>query len=199
MKKVFDWLLGRGGTPASQVRWLVVDCETGGLDASRDRLLSVAGVALRGGRIDPADSYGAFVGQAAASAPENILVHGIGGDAQRAGQPLEEVMAAFDAWSGEGILVAFQAPFDAAFLKRKIGLDLARLAPALDPERARARRTLDDWLQEYGIEVLERHDALADAFASAQLLLVLLARAERQGVATDTGLMRLARDSRWVS
>lgn len=184
--------------PIGAVRWVVIDCETSGLDVARDRLLSVAGIALRGGRIDPSDSYGAFVGQAAASAPDNILVHGIGADAQLAGQPLEEVMAAFNAWSGEGILVAFNAPFDAAFLKRKIGLDLARLAPALDPARARVRRTLDDWLLEYRIGIGQRHDALADAFATAQLFLVLLAQAEQQGVTTDAGLMRLARDSQWI-
>ena len=185
--------------PIGAVRWVVIDCETSGLDSSRDRLLSVAGVALRGGRIDPSDSYGAFVGQAQASSPDNILVHGIGGDAQLAGRPLEDVMASFDAWSGEGILVAFNAPFDAAFLKRRIGLDLARLAPALGADRARVRRTLDDWLQEYGIKVLERHDALADAFATAQLFLVLLAQAARQGVTTDADLMRLARHSHWFA
>ena len=95
--------------------------------------------------------------------------------------------------------MAFQAPFDAAFLNRRIGLDLARLAPALDPARGRLRRTLDDWLQEYRIEVRGRHDALADAFATAQLLLVLLAGAQRQGFTTDAGLLRLSRDSRWVS
>jgi len=203
------WLGGRA-RPALGMRWAVVDCETSGLDAARDRLLSVAGVALRGGRIDPADAFAALVGQAEPSERANILVHGIGGDAQRAARPAAAVLGEFTAWLGDAVPVAFNAPFDAEMLRRALAragvaarlprrwLDLALLAPALAPERARQRRTLDDWLAEYGIDPGRRHDALADAYASAQLLQVLLARAARQGAATDAAVLRAAGAGRWL-
>jgi hypothetical protein len=46
--------------------------------------------------------------------------------------------------------------------------------------------------------VRDRHDALGDAFSTAQLLLVVLAEARRQGTATVEALRALARSSRWL-
>jgi DNA polymerase-3 subunit epsilon len=81
-------------------------------------------------------------------------------------------------------------------------LDLAQLAPALFPGSMRgpdrARCALDDWLEEFDIACPARHDALADAYATAQLLLVLLAEAERQGAGTVHSLRRLERAGRWI-
>lgn len=197
MIALLDRLLGRKATPLASVRWAVVDCETSGLDPKRDRLLAVGGVAVRGARIDPGDAFAATVRQDVPSAAANILVHGIGGDAQRAGQPLDAVMAAFDRWAGEGVLVAFHAPFDAAFLRRRIAFDLALLLPGLFP--GRKLQALDDWLQAFAIDVPQRHDALADAAATAELLLVALAEAGRQRIATLPALARAQNGARWVN
>jgi len=101
--------------------------------------------------------------------------------------------------------VAFHAAFDAELLRRAFGralpqrwLDLAELAPALHSERA-ACRALDDWLAAFGIPPQARHDALGDAFAAAQILLVLLAAAQRQGITTLEGLHAAARGRRWLA
>ena len=188
---------------------MVVDCETSGLDPSRDRLLSVGAVAVRGGRIELGESFSAVLRQDVASDPANILVHGIGDDAQRNGRPAAEVLREFSSFLGEGLPVAFHAPFDAAVLRRamhgiaesrapKAWLDLAQLAPALHPGPERARRALDDWLSAFSIDCPARHDALADAYATAQLLLVLLSEAERQGAGTVDRLRLLERAGRWI-
>jgi DNA polymerase-3 subunit epsilon len=102
--------------------------------------------------------------------------------------------------------VAFHAAFDAQVLARaaprrmpRRWLDLAALAPALYPRHAARCRALDEWLAEFGIAPLARHDALGDAFAAAQLLLVLLAAARRQGIATREQLEAAARDVRWLA
>jgi len=193
-------------TPLAAVRWVVIDCETSGLDPARDRLLAVGAVAVRGGHIAPAESFAALLRQAAPSAPPNILVHGIGGQAQLAGRPADEVLADLHRFVGDGVPVAFHAAFDAQVLSRaaprrmpRRWLDLAALAPALYPQRAAQCRALDDWLAGFGIAPLARHDALGDAFAAAQLLLVLLAAARRQGVATLEGLEAAARGRRWLA
>ena len=207
-----DWLgrlFGRAApVPLRAARWVVVDCETSGLDPARDRLLSVGAVAVRGGRIELGESFSAVLRQDVASDPANILVHGIGDDAQRNGRPAAEVLREFSSFLGEGLPVAFHAPFDAAVLGRAmpgfnpVWLDLAQLAPALCPGSMRgperARRALDDWLLEFGIACPQRHDALADAYATAQLLLVLLSEAERQGAGTVDRLRRLERAGRWI-
>ena len=188
-------------TPLAGARWVVIDCETSGLDAARDRLLSVGAVEVRGGAIELQAFFESRVAQEIPSARENILVHGIGADAQRGGRPLAQAIGALDAFIGDGLPAAFHAPFDAAILRRHglatraKWLDLAELAPALFP--GRNAQALDDWLAAFGIPARARHDALGDAFATAQLLLVLLGEARRQRVASVEAL-REAASSRFL-
>lgn len=202
-------LFGAPATPLRGVRWVVIDCETSGLDPARDQLLSVGAVALREGRIGAAESFAATLRQDAASAPDNILVHGIGADAQLAGRAPREALGEFAAFVGDGVPVAFHAPFDAAVLGRAMAgmaglpalgkwIDLARLAPVLHPSLKARGRALDDWIEAFGIRADGRHNALHDAFATAQLLQVLLAEAERQGSRSVADLRRLERAGRWT-
>lgn len=192
-----------------EVRWVVIDCETSGLDPARERLLAIGAVAVRGERIELADSFGATLRQAEPSGAHNVLVHGIGADAQLAGEPPEQVLPAFARYLGDGVAVAFHAPFDSQVLERAMAriagastprqrLDLAALALALRPQEARRCKLLEDWLGAFGIETQARHEALADAFAAAQLLLALLAEAKRQHIDTLEGLQRAGRERRWL-
>ncbi|HLS86820.1 MAG TPA: 3'-5' exonuclease [Burkholderiales bacterium] len=191
-------------TPLEAVRWAVIDCETSGLDARRARLLSVGAVRVHDGRIDLGGAYSALVRQTEPSEAENILVHGIGGEAQAHGEPLEAVQASLSAFLGDAVPAAFHAGFDEKVLRRhgvrapRAWLDLARLAAALFPDDAPKLHSLDDWLGRFGIAPAARHDALGDAFAAAQLLLVLLARARGEGLATVEALVSVANDAHWL-
>jgi DNA polymerase III subunit epsilon len=192
----------RRAAPLERARWLVIDCETSGLDPARDRLLSVGAVAVQGGRILLGDAHAALVRQAAPSAPHNILVHGIGGDAQRSGRPQEEVIAELEALLGDSTAVGFHAAFDAAVLqraglRRRRWLDLEPLAQVLHPAE-RHRSSLDEWLELFGIEHAGRHDALLDALASAELFLALLAQARRQGATGVADVFAAAGQRRWL-
>jgi DNA polymerase III subunit epsilon len=202
-------LLGRAPVALRAARWVVIDCETTGLDPRRDRLLSVAAVALRSGRIVPAESFAVTLRGASQDAPDNVLVHGIGADAQREGRAPREALGEFAAFLGEGLPVAFHAPFDAAVLARAMEaqpglrapapwLDVARLVAALHPRAGRTLHALDDWLDAFGIEIERRHDALHDAFATAQLFQMLLARAEHEGVRDVRALRRIEHAGRWL-
>lgn len=185
-------------TPLAAARWVVIDCETSGLDAARDDLLSVGAVVVRDGSIELREFFQAKVRQRTPSSHENILIHGIGGDAQRGGEPLAQVIDALAQFLGDGLPVAFHAPFDAAVLRRHglrtraKWLDLATLAPALFPAKGKADSPLEHWLAAFGIPPRARHDALGDAFATAQLLLAALAEARRQRVASVEGLRQAA-------
>ena len=194
-------------TPLAGARWVVVDCETSGLDLSKDRLLSVAAVEVAQERIVPERSYAAVVRQEQPSAADNILVHGIGASAQLGGRPPGDVLRELKTFMGDAIPVAFHAPFDKAILDRaftqagmkaprKRWLDLAELAPVLFADRK--ANDLDSWLATFGIECDARHDALNDAYSTAQLLLVLLERAKREGVATTEALLRVASSGQWL-
>lgn len=194
---------------AMQARWVVVDCETSGLDAARDRLLSIGAVAVRAARIRAHEAYEATVAQAVPSSRDNILVHGIGEARQRSGRPEAEVLDEFARFAGEAPCAAFRAPFDRAVLSaaaRRAGirlprrwLDLAELLPVLFPARGTREATLDAWLASFAIRHAARHDALADAYATAQLLLVALDEARRQGFASVRQVLGGARAAPWAA
>lgn len=206
-----SWL--RRSEPASArlervaaLRWVVLDVETSGLDVAKDTLLSIGAVAVRAGHIVVDDSFERGVRPRAASDRANILIHGIGEEAQRAGVPPAQACGDLIDWAGAAPLVAFHAAFDRAFLERTVRdtlrrrfdadwLDLAALAPALNPGvRATA---LDDWLVHFDLPVDERHRAGDDAFATAMLFLRLLAQVP-PGERDLAGLRRLAQAGRWL-
>ena len=205
-------LIGKGETREERLRriaecrWVVLDVETTGLDQANDTMLAIGAVAVRDGRIDVDDSFERIVRPPQASGRQNILVHGIGAQAQRDGTAPEQACEAFLDWAGPSPLVGFHAGFDRAFLTRSVRyylgltltrdwLDLAGLAPALNPGvRAKA---LDEWLAHFDLQATQRHHACADAFATAMLFLRLMAQVP-QNQRDYAGLQRLARAGRWV-
>jgi DNA polymerase-3 subunit epsilon len=188
--------------PFAEARFIVADVETTGLDARRDRLLAVGAVAVQGGRLLPGEGFEVTLRAPVASARANILVHGITPDAQTGGATPDEALMEFLEFAQRDVLVGYHAAFDQAVLDRAmrehLGLrltnpwiDIAQLAPALVPEAKLVRRSLDDWLAYFGLRVHARHRAAYDAFATAELLLILLARAARQGQSSVSQLRAL--------
>lgn len=189
--------------PLSQARWVLVDVETSGLDPRRDALLAVGACALERGRLHPGAGFEALVRPAQASARDNILIHGIGPQAQAGGAAPEDALMGLLEFARKDTLVAFHAPFDRAVLDRaareSLGvrllnpfLDLAELAPALVPEARLVRAGFDDWLAYFGLRAAARHRALPDAVAAGEMLLILLARAQARGLSTASALHALA-------
>ncbi|HTN49617.1 MAG TPA: 3'-5' exonuclease [Burkholderiaceae bacterium] len=202
------WLprLLTGTRAAAPQRWVVVDVETSGMDATRDALIAVGAVALVDGRVVPKDSFELIVRQVSASARANILVHGVGAAAQLNGVDPPRAVRAFLDYVGQAPLLAFHARFDRGFIARAVKayvnqpfdnpwLDIADLAPALDKT---GLRSLDEWLRHYSIPVSARHSAASDAFATALLTMRLLSLAARAGTTSFAGLQRLARHAKWL-
>ena len=190
-------------TPVSKARLVVVDVETSGLNPRKDRLLEIGAVALESMRLVPSSRFSTVVRQELASKRENILIHGIGPTRQAAGTEPNEALMAFLEFAGQEGLVAFHAEFDqmvlARALRRHLGvrlpnpwLDVALLAPVLFPEARIKGGSLDDWLGYFGLRAHRRHRAADDAFATGELLLILLARTRARGVATLAELGDLA-------
>lgn len=196
--------------PFDSARCVVVDVESSGLNLMEDRLISIGAVAVVGGKVALGDSFYAVLQQATVSDKPNILLHGIGGTAQAGGKPAADALLDFLEYLGRDPLVAFHVTFDQTMIGRAmrqyLGLnfrhrwsDLAYLMPALNPALAARHRSLDDWAGCFGIGNDARHNALADALVTAQLLQVCLSQCGGRNIADFAGLRDLEEAQRWVS
>jgi DNA polymerase-3 subunit epsilon len=193
----------------ADARLVVVDVEATGLDLRRDRLIAIGAIAMERLRIDLGQSFYVVLRQAEASSTDNILVHGIGGTAQREGVPAADALLDFLDFAGKAPLVAYHAGFDEGMIRRamdaqlgerfrRVWIDLACVAPDALPAEARKRKALDDWLALYGIPVFSRHDAVADALATGQLLQAVHAAALAAGLDTLAKLRWDPEAARWA-
>lgn len=189
----------------ADIRFVVFDTETTGVDLSKNKLLSIAGVAVRGVEVALGDRFDAIVSQSDVGGADAAVVHGmISGDLSE-GLPEEEAVAAFLGYVGDAVLVAHHAAFDVRMLQKAIepysgarvwspAVDTAQLARRVEvgPMSSgeahgaddREAYRLDSLVRRYDIEVPERHTASGDALATALLFQRLLKKAERRGIRT---------------
>jgi DNA polymerase-3 subunit epsilon len=193
------------GKPLSEVRFVVFDTETTGLDLSKNRLLSIAGVGMTGLEVQLDDTFGAMVAQSDVGGAVAAVIHGLISKDLAGGLPEDEAAARFLAFVGDAVLVAHHAAFDIRMLQKAIApyrgakvwspsVDTAQLAQRVEiglmtSNQARGadqRRPyqLDNLVARYGIDVPERHTAAGDALATALLFQRLLRKAERRGIRT---------------
>ncbi len=215
LDKFQDWW-ARRNAPAPQ-RWVVVDVESSGLDTQHDRLLAIAAVGVHLDRgpypvIVTGDSFEVVLrqdeAQARATTKSNILLHGIGVGAQRQGLEPALALQAFVQWLGDAPLLAYHSAFDEAMITRDLRAvlgqtlpnawtDLAEVAAALYPQAP--KRSLDEWMEHFGIHCAQRHQAAADVWATAEFLQHLWPQVCSQLARRDyAALADLARQRRWL-
>ncbi len=193
--------------PLATARLVVVDVETTGLDTERDHLLSIGAVAVRNQRIALHEQFERTLRRPTDGTVGGILIHGITPTQLATGCDPRQALADFLGFCDDSPLVAFHAPFDRRMLQRAIRLylshgfdplflDLAEIAPALLPDALPPNAGLDHWLSHFGLHASTRHNAAADALATAELLLVVLRHAQRRGIATLGQLLAHSRTAR---
>ena len=186
-------------TPVDQIRFVVLDSETTGLDPRHDRLITIGTVAVCGGEIRLDDTFDALL-----RVDENtsaVTVHGVTRDESRSGIDEPEALERFLDYVRDGVIVGHHighdiATFDAAcerhwgmrLLNRSI--DTMDLTLHLEQDGAFAGRppirhfTLDALCEMFDVIPHDRHTASGDAFITAQVLLRLLKLASRCGRTT---------------
>ena len=188
-------------------RLVAMDLETTGPNMLQDRIISIGGVAVAERAVQHGDAFEIVVRQDSESRVDNILIHQIGGQEQRAGAEPVGALLSFLEYLDGSIAIAFRAEFDSTVLRRELHetlgirlpvrfLDLAVILPALFPNTQ--NDSLDDWTQYFGLPPIGRHHAIADAYANAQLLLLVLDKAQRLGLATAADLLTLEESQRWL-
>lgn len=183
-------------TPLDQVRFVVLDCETTGLDPRRDRIITIGAVAVEQGEILLDDSFEVLLPVAYNNA--SVTVHGITRDEARDGMEEPAALAHFLDYLRDGVIVGHHIGHDIqsvncacerhfGFTLRNRSLDTMDLTLHLRDDGAFAGRpmaqgfSLDGLCDMFGILPHDRHTAGGDAFLTAQVFQRLLRAAGRVG------------------
>ncbi|MGX1171690.1 MULTISPECIES: PolC-type DNA polymerase III [Pseudomonas] len=182
-------------------RWVVLDLETTGLNLNKDQVLSIGAVVIEDGAIDFSQQFERTLQCNQQKLGPSVLIHGLAPSAIAAGSDPAEALLAFMAFVGDSPLLAFHAPFDSHMLGRALKdhlgyrlqhpfLDVADLAPMLCPQAHLRKSGLDEWIDWFKLQVFDRHNASADALATAELALILFSRARQQQIHSPLDLQQ---------
>jgi DNA polymerase-3 subunit epsilon len=182
--------------PVDTVRFVVLDCETTGLNPKTDRIITIGAVGVRDSEILIEDSFDALVRMTRNS--ESVTVHGVTRDESRDGIEESDAIERFLEYLADGVIVGHHIGHDVAMLDSAyeshwrfqlanrcvetmyLALHL-QAAGAFPNHRPADRFTLDDLCERFGVVPHGRHTASGDAFLTAQVFLRLLALAKRFG------------------
>jgi DNA polymerase-3 subunit epsilon len=174
----------------ADVVFTVVDLETTGGTPGFAKITEIGAVRVAGGRqvatftqlVDPRQPIPAII----------TSITGIDDEMVADAPPIQVALPRFVEFAADSVLVAHNARFDLGFLDYELGilqrctfprpaLDTLRLARLLYPH---TRCSLANLAARFDTAVQPQHRALADAQATAELLLIFLARLQEEGVTT---------------
>jgi DNA polymerase-3 subunit epsilon len=194
--------------PLEDLRYVVFDLETTGLrPEDGDRVVSLAGVPVRGGAVKRGEAFDALVNPRRSIPASSVRFHGITDEMVADAPPLEVVLPAFLRFAEGAVLIGHQVWFDI----RVLGLEAARLGlppvtpahPVLDTlvlseivHGSLAEHGLDAIAGRLGVVIHGRHSALGDAAATADVFVRLLPLLRRRGIVTLGQALDAARDAR---
>jgi DNA polymerase III epsilon subunit family exonuclease len=194
--------------PLADLVFVVLDVETTGLRPDRgDRVVSLAGVKVRGGRVRRDEVFDALVNPGRPIPSKSSAIHGIT-DQQVAGmQSLDTVLPAFLRFAEGGVIVGHEVWFDLAFLEpeaKRMGLPAISSGNGVVDTRLCSRlihgslpdHTLDAVAERLGVTIEGRHSALGDALATAEVLVRLLPLLRQRGITTLAALLDAVRSLR---
>ena len=183
----------------SATRFLVLDCEMSGLDAKTSQLLSIGWVTIERGRIVNASARHQLI-HAERGTGDSSRIHGLF-DSNVAGATSAASVLMLLIKQMEGAVLAFHhAGLDIRFLQ-KAAIENFRcplLFSYVDTMQIEKRRIhlqgktrglrLSQCREHYGLETGSQHNALADAIATAELLLAQASYLDRSHKLTLSGL-----------
>ena len=181
-------------TALSDLCFVAFDSETTGLSTLKDDVVQLAAVRILNGRIVEGEALNSYVDPGRPIPPSSTAVHHVT-DANVVGAPdFETVGRSLHAFCSDAVLVAHNAPFDMAFLRRaEGGMGVTWDHPVLDTVLLSAivfgtteTHTLDALCARLDIDVSPdlRHTALGDAQVTAQALVKLIPLLEGKGLCT---------------
>jgi DNA polymerase-3 subunit epsilon len=188
--------------------FLVFDTETTGLRPDQDdRIISLAGVRMRGGVVKRTETFDALVQPGRSVPASSVRFHGITDAMLANAPPMDVVLPAFLRFAEGTALVGHEVWFDLEFLAReaeRLGLPPLGVTHAVLDTRllsaavhgGTVEHTLDAAAERLGVVIEARHSALGDALATAEVFARLLPLLKKRGITTVGQAVDAARAGR---
>lgn len=178
----------------NEIRFVVLDTETTGLDCEKDRMLSIGALSVKNNTLAINDSFEVLLDQHFYHA-ENVQIHGILRDEREERISELEALQKFLDFVGNSVLVGHHVGFDLAMLNialKRHGMPKL-LNKALDTSslykktlitspllQKKERYSLDELADKFDISKKDRHTALGDAYITAIAFLKILQKLKKK-------------------
>jgi len=173
---------------------VVFDCETTGLSATKDDIISIAAVKVRGNRILASQKFEAVARPDAMMKAEAIKVHRLLESDVQGGGMIMQIIPDFLHFIGGRPLVGYYLEFDVAmvdkYLRQLIGIELPN--PLIEvsalyydrkygnaPPGTHVDLSFAHIVRDLGVPALDQHDAFNDAMMTAMMYVQLKDMQER--------------------
>jgi len=200
-------------TPIAAVPYVVFDTELTGLESRKDSIVSVGALKMAGPRILVGEQFSRIVQPRTELTRQSVVIHGITPSDSRQGPSFASLLPEFTEFCRGSVLVGHAVSIDLSFISAELpGLSGEALSsPAVDtmaihayikgrtsdrsafPERGPERADLFSLAREQGIPLSREHDALYDAYITAQLFQRYLAILPGFGIRTLGELLEIAK------
>lgn len=202
-----------GATRIDQAEYIVLDTELTGLNYRKDSIVSIGAVRMVGGRIDLGYTYNRVVEPRTELTGKSVVIHGIT-PTEAAGCPsIDVLLPEFLDFCGSGIIAGHFVSMDMSFINRELErlYGAAMMNPAIDTARIYkwiSKRESDVCAyhgdpsedislfriaEHYGIQIRGAHNALNDAFITAQVLQRFISVLPKYGISTVGELLRIGK------
>lgn len=187
-----------------EVRFVVLDLETTGLNSRKDRMLSLGAISVENLEIRVGERMEYFVRQENYAPNQSIGIHGIMPKQAEKGIEEAELLRKLLPFLGRSIIVGHHIGFDVAILNRAMKrvygktlqnkvidtVQLVRKWDSLGFTPPHRNLGLDEVCRRWNIPLHERHTAAGDAFLTAILFLKLCGKLRTRGIRTLGALLR---------
>lgn len=202
--------------PLEDINFTVIDTELTGLDLKNDSIISIGAVKMPGKRINLGDIFYRLVNPSTGITHESIFIHGITPSDVAEKPLLETVMSEFIDFCGNDVIVGHFISIDLNFINRGMNriygnglnncaLDTCRIYEWIKVNEGSSHMyyggikddlNLFSLARKYRIPISGAHNALNDAFITAQLFQRFLSFLPGFGVGTLRDLLRIGRPRR---
>ena len=165
-----------------EVRFVVFDTETTGLDISSDRILAIGAISIFKSKMDVGDSFEIYLKQEVFNA-DSVEIHGILKEGNTIKHTEKEAIISFLEYAKNAIFVAHHAAFDVAMINaslKRMGLpklknkviDTGILFKKTDLCKDKSMHySLDHLSKHFKLKNHDRHTASGDAFLTGLVFL----------------------------